>query len=318
MSNPKVTVLLPVYNRESVDKCINYVLQQTFEDFELLIIDNHSTDNTINVIRNFNDERIRLVINEENIGQTGSLNKGIKLAKGEYIARIDSDDLMLSQRLEKQVAFLDKNQDYGICGSYIKTYNNKNYISSEVKLPSTDYGIRVFQGINSVFYHPSVMFRTSILKDNGIFYDQNYKIAEDYDMWDRILSVTKGYNIPEVLTLYKVDDNSDSNKYSSVKRLEYYEIRKRICAKNNKMVNSVKSIEFEKKEKKNLLDSIRIYIYLNKYIHNNIEKDNIDYNCIESCINSRIYNSCIIENDSLYANLIKKILGIYSRINKGI
>ena len=117
---PLVSVVLPVYNRPSVANTINSVLSQTYTNFELLIIDNASTDNTADVIREISDQRIRLIINEENKGQTYSINRGLELSKGKYIARIDADDLMAPERLEKQVKFMEENLDYGLVGCWVQ------------------------------------------------------------------------------------------------------------------------------------------------------------------------------------------------------
>ena len=108
--NPLISIVLPVYNRPTVINTINSVLNQTYSNFELIIVDNASTDSTVSEIRKINDERIKLYINEVNKGQTFSLNRGLALANGKYIARIDSDDLMYPTRIEDQVTFLESNE----------------------------------------------------------------------------------------------------------------------------------------------------------------------------------------------------------------
>ncbi len=115
---PRVTVLMSVYNGEKyLREAIDSILNQTFKDFEFLIIDDGSTDSSADIIRSYTDFRIRLIQNEKNIGLTRSLNKGLKLAKGEYIARMDVDDISLPIRFEKQVSFLDKYEDVKLVGS---------------------------------------------------------------------------------------------------------------------------------------------------------------------------------------------------------
>ena len=134
MEKVLVTVLLPVYNNPNINLCIDSVLKQSYKDFELLIIDNASTDNTVEVIKSYDDPRIKLVINEENIGPTGSLNKGVNLINTKYIARIDADDLMLENRLEKQVRFLENNPEYGIVGSWTRHIDTNNNLYEINKL----------------------------------------------------------------------------------------------------------------------------------------------------------------------------------------
>lgn len=118
---PEISVVLSVYNdAKYVGVAIESVLAQTFTDFELIIIDDASTDESLSIARDFADERIRIVENEENLGLTKSLNKGISLAQGKYIARMDSDDICLPTRFEKQVAYLDAHPDVGVCGGWVE------------------------------------------------------------------------------------------------------------------------------------------------------------------------------------------------------
>ena len=118
MSHPKVTLLMSVFNGQSyLKEAIESILNQTFEDFEFLIINDASKDNSLRIIQSFDDSRIKLVHNSDNIGLTKSLNKGIDLAKGEFIARMDCDDISLPERLSMQVSFIDKNPDIGILSS---------------------------------------------------------------------------------------------------------------------------------------------------------------------------------------------------------
>ena len=124
--SPKVTVLMPVYNAEKyLIEAIRSILTQSFMDYELLIINDGSTDDSLKIIKSFSDKRIRLVQNERNIGQANSLNKGIKLARGEYIVRMDADDISLSERIKKQVKFMDANPEIGISGTWIKPLYEK-------------------------------------------------------------------------------------------------------------------------------------------------------------------------------------------------
>ena len=133
IKTPKITVLMPVYNGEKyLKESIESILKQTFRDFEFLIINDTSTDESEKIIRSFKDSRIKLIKNEKNIGLTKSLNKGLDLAKGEYMARMDADDISLPKRLEIQVAFMDKNPKIGVIGAWAKVIgeSNKKYIKT--------------------------------------------------------------------------------------------------------------------------------------------------------------------------------------------
>ena len=129
--NPKVTVLMPVYNGEKyLKEAITSILLQTFDDFEFLIINDGSSDASVDIIQSFRDPRIRLVHNDTNIGLIATLNKGLKLAHGKYVARMDQDDISLPRRLEKQTYFMDNNPDVGVCGTWIKLFMGLDYIKN--------------------------------------------------------------------------------------------------------------------------------------------------------------------------------------------
>ena len=198
--NPLVSVVLPVYNRPSVVNTIQSLLNQTYKNFELLIIDNCSTDNTVDLIKNkFTDERIHVYVNESNMGQTYSIKKGFSLAQGVYIARIDADDLATSDRFQKQVSFLENNPEFGFCGSWVQFITDDDKKSFVIRTCQTDLGFRFLQTICCGMYHPALMVRKEILTRNNISYDENLHMAEDYNLWNDLLSVTKGMNIPEIL-----------------------------------------------------------------------------------------------------------------------
>lgn len=165
--NPKVTVLMPVYNGEEyLREAIESILFQSFGNFEFLIIDDGSTDDSINIIASYTDPRIRVITNGENIGIARALNKGIELARGKYIARMDSDDISLPKRFEKQVDFLDKNPEIGIVGSWIKTFGGRKTII--LAHPCNPEMVRIFFLFDSPLAHPTVMMRREFLKKNNL------------------------------------------------------------------------------------------------------------------------------------------------------
>lgn len=310
MKKPLVTVLLPVYNNEQINVCIDSVLNQTYTDFELLIIDNASTDKTTDVIKSYNDKRIKLIINDKNIGPTGSLNKGINLIDTKYIARIDADDLMLPERLQKQVEFMETNPEYGIVGSWTKHIDENGNLSPINKLCITDEGIRAYMMIQSPFYHPAVMLRTSVLKDNNLNYNLDIRVAVEYELWNKILKYSKGSNLPEVLTYYRISSNSLTNKNAKLKVIEYLKVRENVCLDHNE-TQVLKSLEYEKKDNKSLIDCFRIFNYLNNYLKR--FKSNKDYESIKSCVYSRIFETLTKENSNSNSRIIEKVLGLYRK-----
>ena len=210
---PKVSVLMSAYNEEKyISEAIDSILSQTFSDFEFIIIDDGSSDSTVNIIKSYKDKRIKLIENEKNLGLIKSLNKGLDLAKGEYIARMDADDISVVDRFQKQVDFLDKNPEYILCGGWINLFpsektsdvgHHKEYISY--------FDILKGWCIN----HPTVMFRK-----NNLRYDQNYPVAEDYQMWSKMIKYGKIYNIQSILVNYRYNTGYNESFIHREKSLE--------------------------------------------------------------------------------------------------
>lgn len=208
-----VTVLLVVYNCENyISECIQSILNQSYTDFELLVIDDGSIDATVCIIDKIKDKRIRLFYNKHDYIE--SLNLGLREAKGKYIARIDGDDIMTLHRLKKQVDLMENNPNITVCASWIKCFglyeetieSYKGYIDNAI--------LQMLLG--NIISHPTVMIRKSFIELNTIFY-KKYPYAEDYKLWYDI--ATKGgtfWVIPEVLLHYRCS----SNQISHIKEME--------------------------------------------------------------------------------------------------
>ncbi len=202
---PTVSVVLPVYNcEEYIYEAIQSILNQSYVDFEVLIIDDFSTDNTVEIINKFKDERIKLILKSENTGYTDSLNYAISIATGKYIARMDGDDICLPKRFEKQVEYLDKNQNIILCGTGIQILGTETFLYH----PSINKEIKVKLCFGSSFYHPTVMGRKEFFLKNP--YNKNFEPAEDYDLWTRLIFEGELANLDEVLLLYRVHENQVS------------------------------------------------------------------------------------------------------------
>ena len=225
--SPSVSVLMAVYNYEGfISESIESILSQSFTDFEFVIVDDASTDNTANIIKSYKDPRIVFIQNQENIGQTRSLNKGLKVAKGKYIARIDGDDIALENRLSKQVEFLDRNPAVGVVGAWLEAIDENNKLIRRSKYPILPNVLRLLI-LNILHWpcltHPSVMIRKDALDDVG-FYDEKYSISQDYDLWLRITRKYLARNIPEVLMRYREHSSSLSRKKKEKTRAEVRDI----------------------------------------------------------------------------------------------
>lgn len=204
---PLVSVLMPVYNAENfIAEAIESILAQTYSDFEFIIIDDSSTDRSVEIINSYKDSRIILIVKPKNTGYTQSLNIGLSLAKGKYIARMDSDDVSLPVRFAKQVNVLESDLKIGVCGSSYNIIGSKN-----VKVhPFSHDEIQVAMLTHCAIGHPTVMLRKSVLDLNDIKYDPSFEPAEDYCLWVKLSRYTKLVNIQEVLLNYRVHETQVS------------------------------------------------------------------------------------------------------------
>jgi len=214
--NPRVSVLLPVYNSEKyIAEALWSVLEQTFSDFEVIILNEYgSNKESVEVINMFEDDRIRFINNEKRLGLGESLNLGIREAKGEYLARIDADDLARSDRFELQVKFLDRNKDYGLCGSRQHHFGINTDFVHEVPEEHDDIKAALIYGCE--ICHSTIMMRKSYFISNNLFYD-NTKKAEDYELWTRAVHKFKFHNLKDVLGEYRIGtENITESKFDAL------------------------------------------------------------------------------------------------------
>ncbi|WP_051608621.1 glycosyltransferase [Selenomonas sp. FC4001] len=213
---PLVSVLMPVYNAETyLYEAIISILNQSFEDFEFLIVDDGSTDHSMDIVHKFDDYRIKILHNDGNRGLVYSLNRGIKEAKGKYIARMDADDVSRPERLAKQADYMERHPDVAVCGSFIQTFF-KNVINSCQTYPVRDEEIKGMMLFQSAFAHPAVMIRRDMLVLSNLYYREEMKHAEDYDLWSRMMQKYRFYNIPEVLLNYRMSGDSVSSRNGDI------------------------------------------------------------------------------------------------------
>ena len=212
---PKISVVMPVFNTKEdyLRKNIESVLNQSFSDFEYLILDDASKPYIEEIIKSYSDNRIKYFKNEHNLGISESRNKLLSLATGEYLAIVDHDDVSLPERFAKQVAVLDANESIGVVSSHFvkinkhgkhssswrsffsKKRNNYNAVSS--------HNIKLNLFSSCVVAHPAAMIRKKVLQDNNISYEKEFFPAEDYALWCRLIPHTEFYIIPEALLHYR-------------------------------------------------------------------------------------------------------------------
>ena len=219
---PCISVIMPVYNVERyVSNAVESIINQTFEDFEFIIIDDASTDNTHNIVSSYKDPRIILIKNKKQMGVALSLNKGIRCAQGDYIIRMDGDDISSEKRFEVQISYMKHNTRIGICGSHMDIIDkNGTLISSQKKrIGYENIKIGLFWGHTSLA-HPSIIMRKNLLDKFQLRYDQAYYYAEDYDLFCRSSLNFVMDNIPEKLIKYRVHTESVSNRYNEHQRID--------------------------------------------------------------------------------------------------
>ena len=173
--NPLVSVILPAYNAEkTLFESVQSIVKQTYNEWELLLINDGSKDNTDKVIKQFSDKRIRYIENDGNKGLIYTLNRGISLSKGKYIIRMDADDISFPERIQCQVEYMENHPDTIVCGSYIETFGEN--VDSVVRSYHTESDdIKKAYPIQPPFAHPSVIIRRDILEKEGFGYNQDYK-----------------------------------------------------------------------------------------------------------------------------------------------
>lgn len=257
---PKVSVLTPLYNTNPkfLKEMIESILNQTFNDFEFILLNDSPSNKEIkDIVLSYNDKRIIYVENEENLKISKSRNKLLDLAKGEYIAIFDHDDISLPQRLEKQVEFLDKNPKIGVVGSNIIKYSNNKKSNN----PENNLDIKInLVARGCIILHSTVMIRKSILTKNNIQWDEQYSPCEDYMLFANLIDKTMFYNIQEPLLIYRDHENNTSHNQSTIMKDKENLIKNILYKKypyyasfpsNSSSINLFGFIPILKKEKKN-------------------------------------------------------------------
>jgi len=213
-----VTVLMPNYNNEAfLREAIDSILHQTFKDFIFLIVDDGSTDKSIDIINSYTDPRIRLVIKEKNSGIVDALNKGIDLVDTKYFVRMDGDDLSTPDRIQLLYDFMEAHPEVGVCGSHLRLFGDQNEVWKMELDPQRIKSKLIYT--NSVSHAPSI-FRTEVLKKNKIYYTNNHPYMEDYDIFFRLKNLTEFAHLDKVLYDYRVlkHNSTVKNRHTILQR----------------------------------------------------------------------------------------------------
>ena len=206
---------MPVFNgAKFLNDAIDSILDQTYTNFEFIIVDDKSTDSSLKIIKSYSDKRIKVLKNRTNSGVAFSLNKALKVAKGKYIARMDADDISYPTRIEKQIKFLDKNPNIIAVGTQVKIINNDNQIIGTRHYPVDSKQCHDYLMLTSPIQHPTLMARAQAYKKIG--YTSEYKTAEDWDLYFKLLNYGQLSNINQ--RLYSYRQAFGTNGFKNIKK----------------------------------------------------------------------------------------------------
>ena len=256
----KISVIMSAYNSEKyINEAIDSILSQTFTDFELLIRDDGSVDDTLSILEGYNDNRIK-ILSGKNLGVSESRNECIKIAKGKYIAIMDADDISFPGRFEKQYDFMEKNLNCAVVGSYYDAVDENGKFVELNKVPYKDESPKRYGIIINNMGHSTMMIRTNILKKiNG--YRKEFNLAEDRDLLYRLSNYGDLNNIQESLLKYRVHSNSITNSPSKYFRTAYYHAIGSILHEKNG-INNIE-VNFDNW---NIKDYLHLYISAVLYV----------------------------------------------------
>lgn len=215
--NIKVSVLMPVFNAEKyLRKAIDSIISQTEKNWELIIVDDGSTDNSFDIVSSYKDERIKY-FKKDHSGIVDTLNFGLSKCSGKYVARMDSDDISKIDRLEKQIKFMEDN-NLALSGTFSEIIDCLDNVIGNIEyLPKENKKIRLFSLVHNPFIHPSAIFNKDIIIKSGGY--KNFKHVEDYELWTRIIYKNKIANLPEKLIYYRIHDKQITKRFNLKMRL---------------------------------------------------------------------------------------------------
>jgi len=224
--NPIISVILPVYNAEKyIEEAINSILEQAYQNFELIIINDGSTDTSLSVINQYEKNNKVRIVTQENKGLIFTLNKGIDLAKGQYIARMDADDIAHPERFEKQISLFEANPSLGVCSASTENFGAETDLT--IRSDDND-NLKATLLFWPPFAHPAAMIKRSVLSDNNIKYREEFKHCEDFDLWSQLAPYGEFSNVTEVMLKYRVHPEQVTNSFSDVVLDAHF----RICQRN--------------------------------------------------------------------------------------
>lgn len=292
---PLISVIMSAYNEEAyIEKAIMSILHQTEQDFELIIFDDCSTDATVDIIKSIKDERIKLYENTENCGLTRNLNKGLRIAKGRYIARMDGDDISLPERFEKQVKYFEEHPKVMLISCQTQNFGESSLCW---RLTENSEELKVRMLVRPVFAHPGFMMKRELL-DEGFLYDETFRTAQDYELASRVAGKYEIGIVQEILLYYRVHKKQVSSLSGKEQFNNADRVREKLWNQVGAALSENEKRMLQKWAKEELADSITEYVEINRLI-DEILKANKD---------SHVYQQEVLEktlNRLLYLWLIR-------------
>ena len=313
---PLVSIVMATYKTEKdyLNKSIKSILTQSYRNIEFIIVCDGDKDEYEYINKNYYDSKLRIILNEKNEGLAKSLNKGIKISRGKYIARMDSDDVSLRNRIKEQVKYMERHKEINICSMYAKCIGDVNLIKGSFYIKPQEIDVQLL--FTNCIIHPSVLIRKKFLLENRITYNEDYICSQDYELWSRISNCNMVI-LKKIGLLYRVHKSQVSNSKSEIQRQLRKEIVKNrlkgLGYEDNDILNTFYVLADLKKM--DLNNYISVSNNIDKFVKN--EKNNISkytkkilYNrYFQIFLNNRIS----IMKFGLYSKDIrKKILNVYN------
>ncbi|MBW1897872.1 MAG: glycosyltransferase [Deltaproteobacteria bacterium] len=276
---PKVTVLMPVYNGENyLREAIHSILIQTFTDFEFLIINDGSTDRSVEIIESFADSRLILINNEKKLKLIETLNRGLKRAQGEYLARMDCDDISSLERLERQVAFMDAHPDVGVLGTGFQLIDSEGkMINNPVHFPSMHKILQWCLNFFSPIVHPSVMMRRKVVLEAG-GYSREFIHAEDYELWCRLSRLTRLDNLQDALLSLRKHETNITGAHLEEHLKNAKKIRQLMISESINEYVSIELVDKLSNQKCNSVkDALQVSRLMYKLYHAHVRKNKLSW-----------------------------------------
>lgn len=280
---PLVTVLISVYNgMPYLPSAIESVLRQTFAEFEVLVVEDCSTDDSLLYLQSLNSPRVRLIVNEKNLGMAESLNRGISHARGKYIARLDADDKAMPDRLQFQYQYMESNPNLVICGTWAQIINHDDKPLSIWKQSVDPLEIRWRILFKNPFIHSSVMFKRDVVVNNRITY-KNLFGTEDYQFWCDVLEYGEGANIDQVFIQYRRHERSMTEYNAKPMKAAHLQVANQNQSKllnSQRPVSEYKKLVEERGHRQYSYKSAQLHFELLKaFYHQNHKETNIKTFC---------------------------------------